>query len=111
MGIYGEFFKQQQFKMDIFENCQDPYNNLFEDSDQFPTNPYYPPDAICAKTSLESVCFFAGESGSPLMIKQDQNPDKLYIEGFASYMEGKDGSYIISTKFIFTFFFRVAQNW
>ena len=29
--------------MDIFENCQDPYNNLFEDSDQFPTNPYYPP--------------------------------------------------------------------
>ena len=34
--------------------------------------------------------------------RQDQNPDKLYIEGFASYMEGKDGSYIISAKIIFT---------
>ena len=37
--------------------------------------------------------------------RQDQNPDKLYIEGFASYMEGKDGSYIISTKIILSFFF------
>ena len=34
--------------------------------------------------------------------RQEQNPDKMYIEGFASYMEGKDGSYIISAKIIFT---------
>ena len=34
--------------------------------------------------------------------RQEQNPDKMYIEGFASYMEGKDGSYIISSKIIFT---------
>ena len=67
--------------------------------------------SVCARTNHGSVCFFAGESGSPLMVKyvfntnittlgtsllycqcsrQDGNPDKLYIEGIASYMEGEN---------------------
>ena len=42
LSLYKQIF--QQYKMDIFEKCEDP-NNLdpFGDPVQFPTNPYYPP--------------------------------------------------------------------
>merc|ERR1719189_3078149 len=87
--VYDEFFKQQQYRMEILERCDDPNNY---DANgllvKYPTNPVYPPGTVCARTFYEQVCFFAGESGSPLMIKRDQNSEKLYIEGIASYIEG-----------------------
>ena len=84
--------------MNIMDKCDDPnnYNQFgygygFGYNVTYPTNPYFPPGmnwphlaisnkcmmlhsfkilgSVCAKTTYNSVCFFAGESGSPLMIK------------------------------------------
>ena len=77
--------------MTVFEKCSDPNNlDFFGFNVAYPTNPYFPPGmkrsyiiyiylnilanklisgAICAKPFYQSQCFFAGESGSPLMMK------------------------------------------
>ena len=42
--VYGEFFKQVHYKMDILDQCED--DNVFSkigEKVQFPTNTYYPP--------------------------------------------------------------------
>ena len=42
LSLYKQIF--QQYKMDVFEKCEDPNNlDAFGDPVQFPTNPYYPP--------------------------------------------------------------------
>ena len=86
------FYPHQHYKMNIMDKCDDPNNyDQFGYNVTYPTNPYFPPGmnwphlaisnkfimlhsfkilgSICAKTTYYNVCFFAGESGSPLMIK------------------------------------------
>ena len=81
--------------MDVMEKCEDPNNyDIFGFNVTYPnTNLYFPPGmnlyidlqkspqkaiksliiiitgAVCARTLYTPVCFFAGESGSPLMLK------------------------------------------
>ena len=44
LDIYDKFYKQTQYKMDIFEKCEDPNNvDEFGIEVEYPTNTYYPP--------------------------------------------------------------------
>jgi len=86
--IYREFFNQAQYKMEIMDRCKDA--NLlttFGTPAEFPTNTYYPPGTVCARSIYKSTCFFSGVSGSPLMIR-DTDSGKIYTEGFLSFIKG-----------------------
>ena len=43
--LYGEFFKQVHYKMEILEQCEDDnfFTKVYEEPVIFPTNTYYPP--------------------------------------------------------------------
>ena len=49
---------------------------------------YYPPGLICAKDMTRQFCPTAGDSGSPLMVKNSD--DRYYIEGTLSFLKGCD---------------------
>ena len=49
---------------------------------------YYPPGLICAKDVTRQFCPNAGDSGSPLMVKNSD--DRYYIEGTLSFLKGCD---------------------
>ena len=43
LKVYGEFYKQNQYKMTAFEKCEDPNNkDPFGFDVQYPTDTYYP---------------------------------------------------------------------
>ena len=88
---YSDFLKQWHYKMDILEVCQDPtVSQTFGLSLQYPSNSYYPAGLTCAKDFSRQSCFSTGASGSPLMVREDQRPDRFYMEGFLSFVKGCD---------------------
>ena len=46
-NVYNNFYKQIQYRMEVFDKCEDP-NNLdpFGSAVQYPTDTYYPPGSI-----------------------------------------------------------------
>ena len=99
---FSDFFKQWNYKMDIQESCKDPKSSYTKSTyntttDQFTstsinttTDTYYPPGLICAKEQIKSVCFTPGDSGSPLMAREKDRPDRFYMEGLLSFTKGCD---------------------
>lgn len=84
--LYRDFFKQWHYRMDIFEKCEDPKNSTFGEL-QCPSNTSYPAATICARDFAKSACFTSGESGSPLMVQDD---DKIfYAKGLLSFVKGR----------------------
>ena len=51
----------------------------------YPANSYYPPGTVCAKEVLGEFCPTSGESGSPLMVRNDQG--RMAAEGINSFIK------------------------
>ena len=52
---------------------------------EFPSNTFYPPGLVCAKENTKWFCPTSGESGSPLMRKNDNN--RFEAEGILSFIK------------------------
>merc|ERR1711971_222343 len=88
LKVYEDFFKQIHYKMDILEKCEDAnVLGITGIPAKFPTNTFYPPGTVCARNFYIQSCFYSGESGSPLMIR-DERSSRFYVEGFLSFIKG-----------------------
>merc|ERR1712106_151962 len=86
--FYDDFYKQWHYKMDIMDKCEDPSKSPITGEElQHPSNSSYPAATVCAKDFSRQSCFSTGESGSPLMVEDDQ---KFAIEGILSFVKGCD---------------------
>ena len=70
--------------------CEDP--TTYEDDVDgiiytlnYPTNSYYPPGTVCAVEKLGEFCPTSGESGSPLMVTDDEG--RMVAEGINSFIK------------------------
>ena len=87
MGKWGWVFHccQITFQSDVHLLILWP--NLFAGVElQFPSNTYYPPGLVCAKENTKWFCPTSGESGSPLMKKNDGG--RFEAEGILSFIKG-----------------------
>ena len=78
--------------MKIQEQCHEPTSTeAFDNLIQYPSKAYYPPGLICAKDVTSRFCPTAGDSGSPLMVRE-ANPraesERFYLQGVLSYLKG-----------------------
>ena len=66
--------------------CEDPKTN-FETGQilNYPTNSYYPPGTVCAVEKEGEFCPTGGESGSPLMVTDDEG--RMVAEGIHSFIK------------------------
>jgi len=89
---YNDFYKQWHYKMEVLDTCEDPTESAVCSgfTFAFPSNSSYPAGSVCAKDFSKQSCFSTGESGSPLMAKDETNSDRLYIEGILSFVKGCD---------------------
>merc|ERR1712223_467022 len=88
-GTYGDFFKQWHYKMKIQEECADPTKmQAFGGTLKYPSNTYYPPATVCATDVTVQSCFSTGDSGSPLMVREEDRPMRYFIEGILSFVKG-----------------------
>merc|ERR1719447_1476442 len=55
---------------------------------EFPSETYYPPATVCAKDVTVQSCFSTGDSGSPLMVREEDRPMRYFIEGILSFVKG-----------------------
>jgi len=86
---YSDFFKQWHYSMNILERCVDPtFAQAFAQKIEFPSKTYYPPATVCAKDATVQSCFSTGDSGSPLMVKEEKRPQRFFIEGILSFVKG-----------------------
>ena len=53
---------------------------------KYPTNSYYPPWTVCASETFREFCPTSGESGSPLMVKDEDA--RVAVEGLLSFIKG-----------------------
>ena len=94
--FYGEFSKQWHHSMDI-RRCEDPQTNVWTGVPlKYPTNSYYPPGTVCATEVLREFCPTSGESGSPLMVRDDQG--RMAAEGTHSFIKARVLKKLIEKK-------------
>merc|ERR1712037_64735 len=87
--FYSDFFKQWHYRMKIQEKCADPTKTtLYGLNVTYPSNTYYPPATVCAVDATAQSCFSTGDSGSPLMVKEEKRPQRFFIEGILSFVKG-----------------------
>ena len=72
--------------------CEDPkthkYDGIYEDyiyTLNYPSDSYYPPGTVCAVEREGKFCPTSGESGSPLMVTDDEG--KIVAEGINSFIK------------------------
>ena len=83
--VYGEFFKQWHHSM-VITKCEDPKTHyLTGEPLNYPSNSYYPPGTVCATEIEGEFCPTSGESGSPLMVTDDEG--KMVAEGINSFIK------------------------
>ena len=82
----SDTYKQWHYKLGIGEDCSESTTMVFGATMQYPSKAYFPPGTICAKDRMRQLCPTAGESGSPLMVKNSL--DRYYIEGVLSFHRG-----------------------
>ena len=51
----------------------------------YPSNSYYPPGTVCAVEKEGKFCPTGGESGSPLMVTDDEG--RMVAEGINSFIK------------------------
>ena len=84
---YGEFFKQWHYSMNITK-CEDPQTNVWTGEPlNYSSNSYYPPGTVCATEVQGEFCPTSGESGSPLMVTDDQG--RLAAVGINSFIKAR----------------------
>ena len=85
LEFYGEFSKQWHYSMNITK-CEDP-NTYWQTGEpqSYPSNSYYPPGTVCAVEKEGKFCPSGGESGSPLMVKDDEG--RMVAEGIKSFIK------------------------
>jgi len=86
--FYADFYKQWHYRMDILDTCEDPKDSPFCFPLKYPSNSSYPPGTVCAKDFTKRSCFSTGDSGSPLMVTNED--DTRSIEGVLSFVKGCD---------------------
>jgi len=87
--FYNDFYKQWHHKMDILDTCEDPKNAVTCGRPlRFPSNTTYPAGTVCAKDTTRQSCFSTGQSGSPLMVKNADDPNRYSIDGILSFVKG-----------------------
>ena len=95
LEYYSEFSKQWHYSMKI-TTCADPTTYLFSgESLNYLTNSYYPPGTVCAVEREGEFCPTSGESGSPLMVTDDEG--RMVAEGIHSFIK----------VFMIIFFFQI----
>ena len=83
LEVWGEFFKQWHYSMNLTK-CEDPQTYWqSEEALNYPTNSFYPPGTVCAVERLKEFCPTSGESGSPLMVTDDEG--RMVVEGIRSF--------------------------
>ena len=87
-AVYGEFFKQWHYEMNITK-CEDPKTYLNSETPlTHPSNSYYPPGTVCAIEKEGKFCPTSGESGSPLMVTDQEG--RMVAEGINSFIKVLD---------------------
>ena len=81
LSFVTDTFKQWHYKLDIEGSCRNPTYAA-------PDVSYYPPGLICAKEVNRQFCPNAGDSGSPLMVKDGIG--RYTIGGILSFFKGCD---------------------
>ena len=85
--VYHQFSKQWHYSMDI-KTCRDPLTNVYTETPlNYATNSYYPPGTVCATEINNQFCPTSGESGSPLMVRDEQS--RYIISGLKSFIKGR----------------------
>ena len=85
--FFGEFFKQWHHLMTL-RPCRDPQTDFWTGVPfKHPTNSYYPPGTVCATEVLGEFCPTSGESGSPLMVTDDQG--RMTAVGINSFIKAR----------------------
>ena len=86
-----DFNKLWHYNMSLIE-CQDPTQYFRKDGFitgvnlTYPTNSFYPQGTICARERYLQFCPTSGESGSPLMVENDEG--KFSAVGVNSFIKG-----------------------
>ena len=84
-----DMYRQWHYKLNIEDECREPNKTgAFGLDIEYPSTAYYPPGLICAKEVTRQFCPNAGDSGSPLMVKNTLG--RYYIEGVLSFLKGCD---------------------
>ena len=85
--FYGEFSKMWHHSMQV-RKCEDPQTDYWTGAPlKYPTNSYYPPGTVCATEVQGEFCPTSGESGSPLMVRDDQG--RMAAEGIHSFIKAR----------------------
>ena len=75
LNFITDTFKQWHYKLNIQSRCEEPTFSTWANSAiKHPSKAYYPPGLICAKDATLKFCPTAGDSGSPLMVRDSQRP-------------------------------------
>ena len=82
-------YKQWHYALDIKEECREPNTTgAFGLQIDYPSVAYFPPGLICANEMTHQFCPTAGDSGSPLMVKDSVG--RYSIRGILSFHRGCD---------------------
>ena len=86
---YRDFSKQWHYKME-FVNCTDPTSiGLPSYQYETPSDTFYPPGVVCASQIQKHICPTSGESGSPLMGREEIDGFERFVtEGILSFIKG-----------------------
>ena len=94
LNFITDTFKQWHYKLNIKSSCEEPtFSTWAQKTIKYPSKAYYPPGLICAKDATLKFCPTAGDSGSPLMVRDSQRPfesngeQRYYIEGILSFLK------------------------
>lgn len=108
LSVYQHFSKQWHYNMTV-ETCKDPQTNFINNSTlKFPTNSYYPPGTICATEILRKFCPTSGESGSPLMVKDERS--KFVAEGIQSFIKGCSAVTFLERSATYSYLEQFSEN-
>ena len=90
LDYYSYFSKQWHYSVNLTK-CEDPRTipiTLYPYTGEplnYPTNSYYPPGTVCAVEQEGKFCPTSGESGSPLMVTDDEG--RMVAEGIHSFIK------------------------
>ena len=76
---FKEFYKAWHYQMTL-QKCSDP-----DEEYKFKSQSYYPPGVTCAVEKFNEFCPSSGESGSPLMVKEN---NRFIVHGLQSFIKG-----------------------
>ena len=87
LPFVADTFKQWHYKLAIDEECKNPTRSeVLSANISYPSTANYPPGLICAKDVTGRFCPNDGDSGAPMMVKN--NDGRFYMEGHLSFLWG-----------------------